>query len=123
VKRVRNWRDSSGNELAQRAVVFLVDARAARVLIFRVRAYLATTGAAADASMMPTTPGNAACTSAPAKIHPRTNLETRPPTLSFPVEELLEESNRDQARSQTCPQHREARWVLLRRASQKRLLR
>jgi hypothetical protein len=48
---------------------------------------------AADASTILTTPGNAACASATAKIQPRTNLETRPPTLSFPLVEKLDESN------------------------------
>jgi hypothetical protein len=43
--------------------------------------------------MMPTTPGKAACTSAAAKTHPRTNPETRPTTLSFPVIALFEKLN------------------------------
>jgi hypothetical protein len=46
---------------------------------------------------MPTTPGKAACASAAAKIHPRTKPETRLPTLSFPVIELLEQCNPDRA--------------------------
>jgi hypothetical protein len=43
--------------------------------------------------MMPTTPGKAACASAAAKIHPRTNPETRLPTLSFSVIVLFEKPN------------------------------
>jgi len=40
VNRVRRGSDSSGDELAKRAVVFLMDARATRsAMIFRVRAY------------------------------------------------------------------------------------
>jgi hypothetical protein len=78
---------------------------------------------ASDASMIPTTPGKAACASAKAKIHPRTNPETRLSTLSFPVIELLEESKPDPAKAQTPPQHREGRRVLSRRACQNVLLR
>jgi hypothetical protein len=52
--------------------------------------------------MMPTTPGKAACASAAAKIHPRTNPETRLPTLSFPVLELFEQCNPGDATAQMC---------------------
>jgi hypothetical protein len=48
------------------------------------RAAAVTASPAADASMTLTTPGKTACASAATKIQPRTNRETRLPTLSFP---------------------------------------
>jgi hypothetical protein len=52
--------------------------------------------------MIPTTPGKAACASAAAKIHPRTNPETLLPTLSFPVMKLFEQCNRDHPEAKMC---------------------
>jgi hypothetical protein len=57
------------------------------------RAAAVTASPAADASTTPMTPGKTACASAAAKIQLRTNLETRLPTLSFPVVEKLAKCN------------------------------
>jgi hypothetical protein len=61
------------------------------------RAAAVTASPAADASMMPTTPGKTACASPATKIQPRTNRETRLPTLAFPLVEITEQSNRPRA--------------------------